>query len=630
MIISIFVLGYSALDYKRAKKYNIDIVGPILTIFSWLLFVWAFVSNDFNLLAVYGYSTIDMPLWLKIASSWAGIGGSFTLWAFFMAFITLTYIVYVDRTHISEENVIRGYLLATLVVAILAIKTGAFDVANVGFRIPAGVGLNPLLRSFWILVHPIFTFLGYAFGIALAIYVLLSNFKDFFWEHLIASLAWLNLSVGIIAGAVWAYLVLGWGGYWAWDPVETAELVPWLAITAYFHSTYSMGDGGRRLTAALTGFYTFYSSFMTKAGAQFTASVHTFEWTPSAMTLIIIHFIAGGSILILYLWRPGRFAWNIKFNNITSISFFLAWWALIGLSLVSFLGIFTPIIYYLVRKSLISVGINYYNTYSFPLTYLFLTALIGCALRERINLKIYCGILIGVILSGLALSSLSFPTSNWIANMLLPVILTAFIAVSYRLLSDFLNRRVRSIAISILHVSLTIILFGVILNSTLTTNTVVKLNLGDAVKTPYGVAIQYDGFSIRISNWKIYYSGHLIPEGAYGDFKFKVIDEDNTYKIILPVWVPFTYGCGSEPRMVSRGFDDIYFSIVHADFHNRLKPIIMNNAFSGGNESVDYIIVEVRYNPVISLIWLGCAILIIGEIFTIGTLFKGRWRRSVI
>jgi|Deesub1362A_J573_1020465.scaffolds.fasta_scaffold00001_352 cytochrome c-type biogenesis protein CcmF len=630
LVISVFLLGYSAIDYNRAKKYNLDIAGPILVVLSWILFVWSFIADDFNLLAVYGYSTVEMPFWLKIASSWAGMAGSFVLWAFLMALITLMYVFYVEKKHLNENNVIRAYLLATLVVSILAVKTGAFDMADVSFRLPAGMGLNPLLRSFWILIHPIFTFLGYSFGIALALFVLLSNSKDFFWERLIASLAWLNLSIGIIAGAVWAYVVLGWGGYWAWDPVETAELVPWLTLTAYFHSLPSTGDGGRRLTAALTGFYTFYSSFMTKAGAQFTASVHTFEWTPSAVTLIIIHFIAGGLILALYLWKPGKFNWNVKLNSVTNTSFSIAWWSLLGLSLVSFLGIFTPIVYYVVKGGLISIGMEYFNIYSFPLTYLFLIALVGCALRDWINAKQYVSISISIFLASVVFTVASFPTNNWMANMLVPITTATLLATLYRLSSDFTSKYVRSITISTLHLAIAIILLGVALNSTLSTGAVYKLELGKPVDTPYGVSVQYDGFNIRISDWNVFYSGHLIPEGAYGDFKFKITDNGKTHNIILPVWVPFTYGCGSEPGMISKGLDDIYVSIVHADFHNRLKPIITNNAFYGADEAVDYIIIEVKYNPLIWLVWLGTAILILGEAMAIGTLFVSRWRRSVV
>ena len=621
LVASILLLGYSILDYRRAKRYRVDLVGLALVIFSWAMFVSSFLMDDFNLLSVYGYSTREMPVWLKIASSWAGMGGSFVLWAVMMAVVTALYRVYSDKRGTLEPAVMRGYMFTTLVIAFLAIEAGAFTTADVNYTIPAGAGLNPLLRSFWILVHPIFTFAGYALSIALALYVVLSKLGSSLFERLIAGLGWLNLSIGIIAGAVWAYVVLGWGGYWAWDPVETAELVPWLALTAYFHSFRSVGEGGRRLTAALAGFYTFYSSFMTKAGAQFTASVHTFEWSPSATTLIALHFLAGGIILALYLRSPGRFSWNIG-KNLTSISFHLAWWSLIILSLISFLGIFTPVVYTLVTGSLISVGVEYYNTYSLPFAYLFILGLIGCSLRDRIGLKTYALAAMIATVMGVAGAATNIPTSNWMANFLIPALAIALGAASYRIIIDLAAKRARPLSISLLHLAIPVILLGVALNSTLETSTVLKLNVSEPASTPYGVTIVYEGYSIRVSDWNIFYSGHLIPEGAYGDFKFRVIDGGTAYDITLPVWVPFAYGCGSEPGMISKGLDDIYVSILHADFHNRLRDIIMNNAFYGGESSIDYILVEVRYNPFIALVWLGCALLILAEALTITTLFR--------
>jgi cytochrome c-type biogenesis protein CcmF len=271
-----------------------------------------------------------------------------------MAAVSLVYLAYSLKRGVFERRVYRGYLLATASVLILAMVSGAFETADVDFRLPAGAGLNPLLRDFWILVHPVFTFAGYTLTVALSLYILLSAKRDPLWERVVAGLSWLNLSIGIIAGGVWAYEVLGWGGYWAWDSVEVAELVPWLALTAYFHSTFVAGDGGRRLAAALAGFTTYYSSFMTKAGASFTASVHAFEWTPKATLLVVLHLAFGAAILVLYARRPGEFV--LKFEKTTLFTAFsLAWWSLISLTFITFSGIFAPVVYGMVTGNLISV-----------------------------------------------------------------------------------------------------------------------------------------------------------------------------------------------------------------------------------------------------------------------------------
>ncbi len=627
-VLAVLLTGYAGVDYRRASRLRVDVAGLFLTAFSWLLFVSAFLMDEFNLMAVYSYSTRDMPAWLKVASSWAGMAGSFILWGLMMAIISAIYKFYGERRGVFDPTAYRGLLLITAAVMLLSIEVGAFETANVDFEIPAGASLNPLLRSFWILVHPLFTFAGYAFCLALALHVLLSTRRDAFWERLLAGLAWINLSIGILAGAVWAYNVLGWGGYWAWDPVETAELVPWLALTAYFHAPHSVGDGGRRLSAALTGFFTFYSSFMTKAGASFTASVHTFEWTPKATLLVILHFVFGGAILAIYLWRPGRFVWTVR-RDIISVSFTLAWWSLIVLSLVSFFGIFTPVVYAVVTGDLISVGVDYYNTYSAPFTYIFLIALVGCTLRERLSLRAFA--LISAVLAVASVVSVLLvrPTGNVLADMLIPPLMASLLSAGYRLTVDMASRSIRGTGVSVLHLAIPLLLLGVALNATLDTRTVLRLEMGQPVETPYGITITYTGYEIRASDWEIFYKGHLIPEGAYGDFIFEASDGENTYTLVLPVRVPFAYGCGSEPRTISRGLDDIYVSILHADFHNRLRNLILENAFYGGNSTADYVLVEVKYNPFIDLVWGGSTLLVGGEILVVASLLvAGRERRD--
>ncbi len=619
----VLLTGLSGIEYKRLSRYRVDLAGLYLVILTWLLFVSAFITDNFNLLAVYGYSTKDMPIWLKISASWAGMAGSFILWGLMMAVISLYYRFHGMHRGAFDEKVYRGLLLVTASVTLLSIEVGAFETADVDFKIPAGAGLNPLLRSFWILVHPLFTFAGYAFTLALALHVLLSTKRDPIWERALAGLAWINLSIGIIAGAVWAYNVLGWGGYWAWDPVETAELVPWLALTAYFHSTPAMGDGARRLSASLAGFFTFYSSFMTKAGASFTASVHTFEWTPKTTLLVALHFLFGGAILALYAWKPGSLKWSIN-KNVSSIAFTIAWWSLVGLSLVTFMGIFTPVVYAVATGNLISVDINYYNTYTAPLVYAFLLALIGCSIGHKIKLNEYNLVVVGVFTTSLVSAFILKPTSNVIGDFLLPAIASSLIAAVYYFAKIIPRPRLGSLGVSVLHFAIPLILLGVVLNTTLDTSTIVRLEHGKPVETPYGVTLTYKGYEIRVADWEIFYKGHLIPEGAYGNFVFDVRDGDKSYTLVLPVRVPFAYGCGSEPRTITHGLDDIYVSIIHADFHNRLRNIILENAFYGGNTTVDYVMVEVKYNPYVGLVWIGSALLVLGEVLALISLASSR------
>lgn len=620
-ILGIILTVYSGLDYKRSVKNRLDLVGIFFISASWFLFVSAFVMDDFNLVQVYSYSTKDMPLWLKISSSWAGMAGSFILWALMMAVISFFYKLYGIRRNVFEETAYRGLLLITASVMVLSIEVGAFETADVNFRIPAGASLNPLLRSFWILIHPLFTFGGYAFSLALALHVLLSKRKDFFLENILAGLAWINLSIGIIAGGVWAYNVLGWGGYWAWDPVETAELVPWLALTAFFHSRLIQGEGAKRLSAALAGFFTFYSSFMTKAGASFTASVHTFEWTPKATLLVVLHFVFGLSILALYAWKPGSIRISVSMNNSYRLAFLFAWVSLIALSLVTFFGIFTPVIYAIVTGGLISVGMDYYNYYSSPFVLLFLASLVGCSLRNRISTRTFIYFIALIYGLGMIFGFYKWPFELRLADFLLPAIIVAVPFTLFRLLSDAFSRRPRFFGLGIIHFAVPLLLLGVVLNVSLDSSVVVELQQNESVDTPYGITLVYTGYEVRASDWEIFYKGHLIPEGAYGDFIALAYDGNEKYELVLPVRVPFAYGCGSEPKMISKGLHDIYVSIVHADFHNRLRNIILERTFYGNKTAdADYIVVEVKYNPFIDLVWWGSALLVLGGIVTVSTI----------
>lgn len=212
LIISLLFIFEEALKNIRGDyNHKTFFYSAILILFSYLLYIWAFISDNFSLIEVYGHSTKGLPLWLKVSASWAGIGGSFFLWTVFMVFIAIIYRYHLKRIGRIEHKVLASYNVIIVALIILTIISGTFD--TIDFSPPAGAGLNPLLRSFWIIIHPIFTFAGYGFGVALALHALLSESRDDFWERSMASFGWITLSIGIIAGAIWAYVVLGWGGY---------------------------------------------------------------------------------------------------------------------------------------------------------------------------------------------------------------------------------------------------------------------------------------------------------------------------------------------------------------------------------------------------------------------------------
>ena len=238
-------------------------------------------THDYSVAYVYQHVSNDLPNLYVISAFWAGQEGSFLLWAIMGALIgyALTF-----RAGDWEIPVMRVYLPVLLALVGLTVLSAPFEVAGPA---PAdGAGLNPLLRDPWMAIHPPVTFLGYAalaapFAFAMAS---LRQPDRTTWVRFAlpwALIGWLALGAGIIMGGFWAYKVLGWGGWWGWDPVENASLLPWLTATALFHGlllqrTRRKWAKTNVLFAILSFGLVLYSTFLTRSGVLSDASVHSF------------------------------------------------------------------------------------------------------------------------------------------------------------------------------------------------------------------------------------------------------------------------------------------------------------------------------------------------------------------
>jgi cytochrome c-type biogenesis protein CcmF len=245
--------------------------------------LWKFLSSDFQIAYVTAYSSRDLPIHFKVSAFWAGQEGSFLLWLLCGAWLG----VFLYREAREQEAPAMIVHVATqLMIAAILIKQSPFAYLP-GGELPAdGKGLNPLLQDFWMVFHPPVMFIGYAaVGIpfALAIAGLWTRRYDswivrsFPWAHV----AFITLGLGILLGGYWAYKTLGWGGYWGWDPVENASLVPWLGVTALLHGLYAQKTKGRyrRLNFVLAIFswgLILYGTFLTRSGVLADFSVHSF------------------------------------------------------------------------------------------------------------------------------------------------------------------------------------------------------------------------------------------------------------------------------------------------------------------------------------------------------------------
>jgi cytochrome c-type biogenesis protein CcmF len=256
-----------------------------------VLLLTLLLRHDFSNGYVYSYSDRALPLEFLVSSFYAGQEGSFLFWALCAAAIALVLSASTRRRG-NEPAVMAVYMtVQTVLFAFVLVKSPFRSVWEMFPQAPAGVpldgrGLNPLLQNFWMVIHPPVLFLGFAamavpFSLAVAglwkrTYDILPS-QGFPWVLGGATV----LGLGIMLGAYWAYGVLGWGGYWGWDPVENSSLVPWLTGVALLHTMLAQLRTGKyvrtNLVLALVSFFlVIYSTFLTRSGILGDASVHAF------------------------------------------------------------------------------------------------------------------------------------------------------------------------------------------------------------------------------------------------------------------------------------------------------------------------------------------------------------------
>src|SRR5437773_7065351 len=246
----------------------------------------AFLTDDFSIKYVAHYSDSVQPLFYKITSYWGGLDGSIMFWVFLLS-IFGSLAVYVNRERHRE---LIPYVVATVSTVqmfflyLMVAHKNPFT-TFLGAPPADGEGLNPLLQNFYMAIHPpsLYTgFVGMTIPFAFGVAALITGHLDDSWLRAVrrwTMFSWLFLSFGLTLGMIWAYEELGWGGYWAWDPVENAGLLPWFTATAFLHSVIIQEQRGmlkvwNLVLVVITFFLTIFGTFMTRSGIV--KSVHAF------------------------------------------------------------------------------------------------------------------------------------------------------------------------------------------------------------------------------------------------------------------------------------------------------------------------------------------------------------------
>ena len=344
----------------------------VAVIMAFLALIWGFIRSDFSLALVANHSHSPKPLIYKISGTWGNHEGSLLLWILILALYGGILAVrgrgmplaMKARILAVQGMVSTGFLAFSLFTSnpFLRLATPPLD----------GKGLNPILQDPGLAIHPPMLYLGYvglSMAFAFAVAALISGEVDRLWAKWMrpwVMAAWCALTLGIAIGSWWAYYELGWGGWWFWDPVENASLMPWLAATALLHSAIVVEKRGQLkswtvLLAILAFSLSLVGTFIVRSGLL--TSVHSFASDPARGVFVLgILLFAVGIPLTLYAWRGPQLVTRADFTLASREGGLIANnMLLVVATAIVLLGTFYPLGLELVTGARITVGPPYFN-----------------------------------------------------------------------------------------------------------------------------------------------------------------------------------------------------------------------------------------------------------------------------
>ncbi len=353
------------------------------------ILAYQLVQSNFDIDYVARYTSLETPVVYKISALWAGQSGSLLFWLFILSIYTTIVILQNQQKH----NSLMPWVIITLAIVqmfflvLTNYVTNPFKPTDADFIVSNGNGLNPLLQNVTMATHPPTLYLGYVgfsvpFGFAIS--AMINRDTSPLWIQSIrrwALVSWLFLSIGIILGGWWAYRELGWGGYWAWDPVENASFMPWLTATAFVHSIIiqekkDMLRVWNMVLIIITFTLCIFGTFLTRSGVM--SSVHSF--TGSSLGPIFLTFVF--SIMIvsfgMMYFRRNELRSTKKMESFTSreSGFLFNNMVFVVMCFAVFWGTLFPVFSEAIRGTKITVGPPFFNQINIPIG-LILLALTG-------------------------------------------------------------------------------------------------------------------------------------------------------------------------------------------------------------------------------------------------------------
>ncbi|MGD8869892.1 MAG: heme lyase CcmF/NrfE family subunit [Gemmatimonadales bacterium] len=589
------------------------------------------ITSDFNIAYVANYSNRDLNIFYKAAALWGGQAGSLLFW---------TWIVTMYGAILAFMNRHRPGKLTPYALGVLSITTFFFLVVNkfgsnpfmelnlqhadgsiTPFSAPDGRGLNPLLQHPAMVIHPPMLYLGYVgfvvpFSLCMA--ALLTRDLGNVWIKMTRRwtlTAWLFLGTGILLGGKWAYVELGWGGYWAWDPVENASLMPWLTGTAFLHSVIvqerkNMLKVWNVVLILATYALAVFGTFLTRSGIV--SSVHAFA--QSNIGYYFLPFLVVMGIFALYLLFT-RLEFLKSDNELDSYasreaSFLFNNLILLAACFAVFWGTLFPVISELVQGEQIKVGAPFFNKVNVPIgLFLLLLTGIGPLLAWRkTSFASMKRIFLWPAVVGIVAAVIVMATLTRSIYPVMSIALSAFVVAT--LVAEFWRAgraRMRNTGENFL----------------LAVGRVTSIN-----KRRYGgyivhfamvlLFIGFTGQAFTVEGW-----GEVVPGESFtvGHYEFRC-DQ------LLDIEDPNYDGMAAEMTVLRNGKEvahlkpekRFYLASEQTTSEVRIETGPVEDiyvVFAGINEDTDKAIIQVWINPLVYWVWVGALLMVVGTIFTI-------------
>jgi len=603
LILSFLIIYIACLDLKISRQtvekkiYNLSLFQITFTVLSFFTLIIAFISSDFSLINVYENSHTNKPFFYKIAGTWGSHEGSLLLWVNILVIFSYLFLVF-NHTHnknfrlytlIFQNILILGFLF------FLLLNSNPFSSI---YPVPIeGLGLNPILQDPALAIHPPLLYVGFVgcsiyFSAAMA--SLVSGYSGKLFAISIKTwvkISWCFQTLGIIVGSIWAYYELGWGGFWFWDPVENASLLPWFAITALMHSLIVLEKRNALyswviILCLLTFILSVTGTFLVRSGIL--NSVHTFASDPSRgiYILLFLSFMIFSSLIIFFSkYKKETYNFNLKSREIFILAnnWFMAFFLVTVL-----IGMLYPIFLDVLTSVKISVGPPFFNIVIIPLVvpFMFLMAVGPKFGWIKSKNKIFHKFLILILGAG-TINLFIFYFSGKYSLLSNLIFISAIFLILHSLLDlkNFINNRNKlELPRIISHLGFGLLVFFIGINHQFSIEEDFNLKVGEIKKTnTYKISFE----EIKIKESKNY-------KAVIGNFKLTNLKNNLVQNL------------GPEIRIYSNPETLTYEAAIRTKIHSDLYLTMSNVSRS------DYYNIKFQKKPFMIWIWISALMISLG------------------